>query len=91
MILLYTVWALLGLANASSYGRKHVTLDVVSGGYSDISVLVSPQLDRKDCPQILDNVKVSFLALLSAPNPSIIVIQHGNLPTKAHFDRIGMS
>jgi hypothetical protein len=35
-----------------------VGFDVATGGYSDVAVILSPQLNRVECPQILQDVKV---------------------------------
>ena len=32
--------------------------DFATGGYRDVAVIVSPELSRAECPQILDDVKV---------------------------------
>ena len=35
-----------------------VGFDFATGGYHDVAVIVSPELSRAECPQILDDVKV---------------------------------
>ena len=35
-----------------------VGFDFGTGGYHDVAVIVSPELSRAECPQILDDVKV---------------------------------
>ena len=37
-----------------------VGFDFATGGYHDVAVIVSPELSRAECPQILDDVKVRY-------------------------------
>ena len=51
-----------GLSGAVCKSRGHfsgVGFDFSTGGYHDVAVIVSPELNRAECPQILDDVKVS--------------------------------
>ena len=53
-----------GLSGAVCKSRGHfsgVGFDFSTGGYHDVAVIVSPELSRAECPQILDDVKVSSL------------------------------
>ena len=40
-----------------------VGFDFSTGGYHDVAVIVSPELNRAECPQILDDIKVSLVVL----------------------------
>ncbi len=42
----------------SSAHHSDVAFDVATGGYHDIAVIVSPALNREECPQILHDIKV---------------------------------
>ena len=55
-----------GLSGAVCKSRGHfsgVGFDFSTGGYHDVAVIVSPELNRAECPQILDDVKVSSILL----------------------------
>lgn len=43
---------------ASCHTHSGLTFDPESGGYHDVAVILSPELDKSECPQILENVKV---------------------------------
>lgn len=56
-------WSVLSLllvvsSVSASLSRSHVTYDGLTGGYKEVSVILDPQLDKQECPQILANVKV---------------------------------
>ena len=53
------LFVLSGEAVCKSRGHfSGVGFDFATGGYRDVAVIVSPELSRAECPQILDDVKV---------------------------------
>ena len=53
------LFVLSGEAVCKSRGHfSGVGFDFSTGGYHDVAVIVSPELSRAECPQILDDVKV---------------------------------
>ena len=58
-VALLVVCGLSGSALCKSRGHfSGVGFDFSTGGYRDVAVIVSPELSRAECPQILDDVKV---------------------------------
>ena len=45
-------------AVATSYSLSPVTFNPLTGGYDDVAVIVDQKLDKKECPQILQQIKV---------------------------------
>ena len=46
--------------SGTSYSRSQIRFDAQTGGYSDIGVIVSDELKKSECPQILDHIKVGI-------------------------------
>ena len=44
-----------------SYSKSRVHLDKDSGGYNDVTIVISPELKASDCPRILEDIKVRLL------------------------------
>ena len=54
-----TVILLLGILTAvSGFRRTSMSFNKETGGYEDVTIVVSPELSAGSCPQILHNIKV---------------------------------
>jgi len=43
---------------SSTYSKSRVYLDKETGGYNDLTVVISSELKASDCPRILEDIKV---------------------------------
>lgn len=59
MMLLRTVLFAAAVLGQVRGRRTRLRLNKNTGGYQDLLVVIGDELDRGECPQILDNVKVS--------------------------------
>ncbi len=48
-----------------SYSKSRVYLDKDTGGYNDLTVVISSELKASDCPRILEDIKVFYIKLES--------------------------
>ena len=45
-----------------TYSKSRVYLDKDTGGYNDLTVVISSELKASDCPRILEDIKVFHIA-----------------------------
>ena len=45
-----------------TYSKSRVYLDKDTGGYNDLTVVISSELKASDCPRILEDIKVFNIA-----------------------------
>ena len=62
-----------------------VGFDFATGGYHDVAVIVSPELSRAECPQILDDVKVGAE---KRTLPFIVTVSKRNWEQNCHSNRL---
>ena len=47
-----------------SYSKSRVYVDKETGGYNDVTVVISPELKASDCPRVLEDIKVSLAVFI---------------------------
>ena len=58
LLVLFALPSLCQCRSPSIGGGGGLAFDPTSGAYSGLSVVLGTDLDRKECPQIIDSVKV---------------------------------
>jgi hypothetical protein len=48
------------LTVSCSYSKSRVYVDKETGGYNDVTIVISSELKASDCPRILEDIKVKI-------------------------------
>ena len=49
---------------SGSYSKSRVYVDKETGGYNDVTIVISPELKASDCPRVLEDIKVCFAFII---------------------------